>query len=621
MCGIVGYIEKEEHFSSDHIEQMKKLIRHRGPDDDGTTISDLTEGRKIAQGFVRLSILDTSLNGHQPMSDADERVTITYNGEVFNAFTYKDELISDGVKFKGTSDTEVIMQLYLKYGIDGMIKRMNGMFAFCLVDHRDGTVYLVRDRLGIKPLFYYAKDDLLIYGSEIKSFYAHPRFENKLRKEMLPEYLMFRYVAGKDTLLEDVYEVEPGHYLKYKDGFIEDHAWWTLPDKAGSKDVPDYANLVEESVKDRLLSDVKIGVELSGGIDSSLATWYASKHVENELESYSIVFDDEVFSEKKWMDAVADKTGVIQHQITMNKDHVLNNLDKATWFMDSPIAFPNSVGLHIVCKEAYANGVRVLLTGEGADEVFGGYLSDADALWAAAHPLLRAAYDLMRRLTGRRVKYSIDRKKSLVMSDSLFSEGELKRLLKTGTPDAGVKKRKALFDSTPGTGYGAVKYLNYKIRTYFAELCMRQDKMSMSASIESRVPFCNYEILETVRRQPSNTYIRPCLSSSSEDTKLPLKAISKEVYGEEFTYRPKSGFPLPLADYFKEKDFAARVESEILPTVFDTGLFNNEEVKRLWVDRDSLKGGAIEQLWLIIAFGVWARIFLADKDEFVRKWA
>lgn len=361
MCGIAGYVNKKGIIEDANvIKKMVSILKHRGPDDNGYEILPLNYNKNaLAMGFTRLSILDVSQNGHQPMSDDEQKIYMTFNGEIFNAFEYKDELIKKGCKFKSNTDTEILLYLYKIYGIDEMLRRINGMFAVCIADLENNEIYLIRDRLGVKPLYYYENENAFMYSSECKTFYAHPDFKNELNEDVFEEYMIFRYVAGKNTLLKGVYNVLPGHYIKINKDGVKDFEYWQISDsKNKSASLNDYEEIIKKSVKERLLSDVKLGVQLSGGIDSSLVTLYASQFINEKLESFSVVFDEENkdYSEKKWMDIAASKCNIKQNEHVFSYDDVIKLFPSATWHLDEPLNHPNSIGIYLICIMARGGG-------------------------------------------------------------------------------------------------------------------------------------------------------------------------------------------------------------------------------------------------------------------------
>ncbi len=614
MCGIAGWIGKKQ--SEEHnrviIQKMLEMIRHRGPDDRGMEIFPFGRDREMVMGHVRLSILDISKQGHQPMSDRNNDVTIVYNGEIYNAFDYVRELESDGVRLVSHTDTEVIIYLYLKYGMDGMLKRINGMFAFALYDRRTNTAYLVRDRMGVKPLYVYHTLDGLLYGSEIKCFLEHPSFKSQINESALEELFMYRFVAGKNTLFDGVSSVEAGHYFQIdQDLHISDHTYWDIPfDKGDELTIADYRDSIRQSVQDRLLSDVKLGIQLSGGIDSSLVLYYASNDSKTRLETYSIIFENEAYSEKKWMDIAAARSAAVQHQEYLDVNKMIDAMETVTWHMDAPIAMPNNIGVYWMCKTANEQGVKVLLTGEGADEVFGGYLGDAKTMYASLHPIIQSTYENIRQLSGRERNYVGKAKEHYLYSDAVMNQKEISAILEDAVPRKAIENRREIFDKYIGARTREDQYLDYKVRTYLIELCMRQDRMGMASSVETRVPFCNYRLLEMARSQEIDTYIQPSLRPSGRGNKMPLKRISETIFGEDFTYRTKSGFPLPISEYYQSERFSNFIEKEVLPWLLDCRYLKKSRIKDIWQNRMQLTGLACEKIWIILGFGIWGKEFV-----------
>ncbi len=624
MCGIAGYITKKSVIESDHdIRKMISLIEHRGPDDNGFELLDMDKKAEhspnMAMGFVRLSILDVSHQGHQPMCDENSKVFITFNGEIYNAFDYRDELISKGYKFKSGTDTEVILYLYKEYGLDGMLNRINGMFAICIADVEKKEVYLIRDRLGVKPLYYYENQDAFMYSSEIKSFFANPFFKNELNEDVISEHFAFRYISGKNTLFKGVYNVLPAHYIKICDGKMEEVEYWKIdPDERKELTVSDYEQIIEKSVSDRLLSDVKLGVQLSGGIDSSIVTAYASDNKEG-LESYSIIFEDEHFSEKKWMDMVEKKYPIKQHQECQTFDDFGKEFERATWFLDTPLNHPNSIGIYNVCAVAKKKGTKVLLSGEGADEVFGGYRRYASFLTAEKYKLLA---DLVTRLKKTKISSSRSYEERFISTGAFVKANDLKRLIPNGSWEDAIKNRKLLYSMAEGGRDRFAKALNYELKTYLVDILNRQDKMSMGASVEVRVPFLNYKLIEAVRSQKTSTLVRASLLdkrkySHMRYTKIPLKKISEKLFGQEFTYRQKQGFSYPLRSIYMSDEYKTRVENVLLPELMRCDFINITEVNRLWNERDRITNDELETLWVVLSFAQWLYLYMGPKDRVI----
>ena len=332
-------------------------------------------------GFNRLSILDLSSNGHQPMASPDQKVLLTLNGEIYNAFDFKEELIQWGFHFKSTSDTEVVLALYLKYGIDGLLARLNGMFAIVIADLGRNTFYIARDRFGIKPMYYISTEETFAFSSELKSFRYIDNFKFSLFEEQLDEYLLFRNNLN-GTLFRGIQSLTPGHYISFRHNnslvikrYFDLNNYSRSPEVSG--DIGYYGKRLEEwlskSVQSQLMSDVKLGCQLSGGIDSSLVTWLANRNSDKgNFEAVSIIFNDQRFSEEKYINKVSENLRIPSHKFLLDSEYYLENIERVAWHLEAPINHPNTVAIYKLSQRA-KDYVTVLLSGEGADEVFGGY--------------------------------------------------------------------------------------------------------------------------------------------------------------------------------------------------------------------------------------------------------
>jgi len=357
MCGFVGaYSFDGRPADRDALLRMRHLQRHRGPDDEGMRLFSLRTGHSVDEdepsderssleggvGFNRLSILDTSAAGHQPMCTPDGRVFIVYNGETYNAFDHVADLEARGHRFRSRSDTEVLLYLYREYGIDGMLERMNGMFAFALVDLDAPAIYLVRDRLGIKPLYWYRRDSQLLFASEVKAFLGHPEFRPKVDEAGLDEFLLLTYNAGDAFPLEDVRQLPPGHVLKVTPEGCDLREYWRVPDRTAPASLA-FAEAAEElerrlrqSVSRQLLSDVKLGCQLSGGIDSSMVNVLAAEEVGEGIDAVSMIPDDPAWSEERWMDLVTSTAGIRNHKQAVSGTSILAGWKRAVGTWTSP---------------------------------------------------------------------------------------------------------------------------------------------------------------------------------------------------------------------------------------------------------------------------------------------
>jgi len=374
MCGICGIInlKKRTKINKEIIRDMNKLLHHRGPDDEGYYFSDY-----VCMGHKRLSILDLSKKGRQPMKSRKGSLIISYNGEVYNFKEIREELIKKGYTFKSKSDTEVILKSYEEWGIN-CLKKFNGMFAFALYDKKKDIVFLVRDRLGIKPLYYSIFDDRLIFGSEIKSILQYPGFKRKLNKEAISSYLSYRYVLGKETLFKNIYKLLPGQYLKIKKDKIQKSVYWKIPlpsfdsDKGEEFYINKIRKLVIESVKKRMISDVPLGAYLSGGLDSSIIVSILAKNMNKPVNTYTIGFKEKGFNEFKYSKEISNMYRTNHKEIILDIKNYFETIINLIQYKDLPLSVPNEVPLFLMSKELKKD-ITVVLSGEGADEIFGGY--------------------------------------------------------------------------------------------------------------------------------------------------------------------------------------------------------------------------------------------------------
>ncbi|MBL7873741.1 MAG: asparagine synthase (glutamine-hydrolyzing) [Cyclobacteriaceae bacterium] len=633
MCGIAGYFYKSGSLISDtaEINEMLKLQQHRGPDDAGVRGFSLRSQHSVefsmgqttqslhAQegmlGFNRLSIQDLSVNGHQPMCSSDEKVILVFNGEIYNATDYRAELETAGYHFRGHSDTEVILYLYLRYGFDGMIKRLNGMFALVLIDLHQQTLTIARDRFGIKPMYIFERGDCVAFSSEIKSFLALKEFQFVLNVDLLDEYLLFRNTLDQ-SLYRGVVSLEPGTYRIYKPGLTQTtHKFFTINSyqRHETNETEEQARKrmyerLYESVQGQLISDVKLGCQLSGGVDSSLVTALAKKSTShNQLETVSVVFNDPRFSEESFIDQVSAQLQVTSHKFLLESSYYLGNLEKATWHFENPLNHPNTIGIFFLSQRA-KEFVTVLLSGEGADEVFGGY----DRFAWIQHPYhWRYVAQAARRSNGAWMEfckhYSSEEGRAIL--SSAFMAPATARLLKPDFKlDRAIDQRKEIFKNLSGSTFD--KQVKYEMKTYLPDLLLRQDKMSMAHSIENRVPFLDNELVRDSFSVASQHMI-----GSKGNTKKILKGIATDIFGESFATRPKQGFGIPLRSYFEDAQFHSYLRESVLPGMRQRDLFNSSHVEK-WLDSVStIPMHQVEALWIMFAFEIWMQQFSRYQHE------
>jgi asparagine synthase (glutamine-hydrolysing) len=637
MCGIVGIYNKNgSPVDTRILRRMIDLQRHRGPDDQGVRFFTLNKPANFsmelkedsfrnvefegAVAFNRLSILDTSENGHQPMCNEAGTVFIAFNGEIYNAFEYRPELRAAGFHFRSTTDTEVILYLYERYGFSEMLQRLNGMFAICIVDLNRHEVYLARDRMGIKPLYLHEQKNIFLFSSEVKSFLFHPSFETELDKDRLDEYLVFRYCAGDGFLLKGIKQLEPGHWVRFSPTHQKKKQYWTIPDNDGKPNLPfdtvlsGFEDCLRRGVESQLLSDVKVGCQLSGGIDSSMVNLFATKYGNANMDAFSIIFDDPQLSEESWIDQAATLTGVRSHKYKLNDYLFIQNLEKATWHLDQPLNHPNSLGIFLLAQNARSN-VTVFLSGEGADELLGGYPRFFNA---ALRPKIRPWLPVLKKLPylgGLCVnKFNTppsDDKDWFIAQSAFQRPDQLLMIREEAQISRVVAARRAIFDE--GKGDYLSNCLRYELRTYLVDLLVRQDKMTMAHSMENRVPFLDNDLITFVRGLSPEHIIQATprlIGGATRNTKLLLKRLGLNYFPSHFVYRPKMGFGVPLKTYLHHHQFKSVMEDLVLPGIRKRGIMKGKVVESWW--RDSLNGNddVIDSIWICAAFEIWAQQFL-----------
>src|SRR2546428_5469663 len=565
MCGICGilYCGEERRVQRDTLAQMNAHIVHRGPDDDGFFV----EGN-VGLAMRRLSIIDIR-TGQQPISNEDKSLWIVYNGEIYNHRELRSKLEARGHRYRTKSDTETIVHLYEEYGRD-CVQHLRGMFAFAIWDRRLRRLFIARDRLGIKPLYYFYDDKKFIFGSEIKAILAYPGIKPEFNQSTLAEYLAFGYIAGPETMFTGIRKLLPGNRLEIDEaGKIKIEPYWDLSIPAGNDARPrahyirTYRELLEECVASHLMSDVPLGVFLSGGLDSSAVAALTSKIRSEQIETFSVVYGEEAYSELPYAREVARHIGSRHHEVRLSRQEFFDSLPKLIWHEDEPIVWPSSLSLYFVARFARER-VTVVLTGEGSDETLAGYTryawtllnSRMDRVYRSIAP--SALRDLLRRgIAAGPLGSSLHRKleHTFLVRDgaswpcfyfdnfySAFSAWEQDELLsdsaKSVAGDAYAGSMKYWEESS---GNLLHRLLYTDIKTYLVELLMKQDQMSMAASIESRVPFLDHVLLEFTASIPAKYNTRGLAG------KVYPKAAVAELVPKDIVYRRKMGFPTPLA--------------------------------------------------------------------------
>jgi asparagine synthase (glutamine-hydrolysing) len=600
MCGIAGFVNLDgAPVDAGVLGAMTDMIRHRGPDDRGTLGLSLRGGTAdTALGFQRLKILDLSPRGHQPMVGADGTVALLFNGAIYNASDDRANLERDGYRFLTDTDTEVILALYERHGLERTLERLDGMFAIAIADTRRGVVHLIRDRLGIKPLYWTERGTTVLFASEAKAFLAHPAFSAAIDPGHVDELLAFRCLAGEASLLEGVRRVQPGHRVTITPAGVTVSRYWSIPDHreklsvSRGEAVDRLEHLLDRSVQAQLRSDVTVGCQLSGGVDSSLVTMLARSHHGADLRAFSIVVEPQL-SEERWIVAAAATARAHSHRFPFDEEAFVGALDAASWHMDQPVGQPNSLALWLLARRARAHAT-VLLTGEGADELFGGY--------ARAHDARTSTDD------GAGVKDAVER---FIRASQFHSEARLAKLRPAANLRPALEARRALFEE--GRGDHLSNCLKYDMRTHLVDLLVRQDKMMMGHGVENRVPFLDAHVIDFARALPGE-HLVGSLPDGSPGTKMVVKDLARRHFGPALVDRRKSAFNLPLAQYFRSPTFVALMEDRLLPGMAARGIVDVGVVRRWW--RRALSAPATtEGFWIPVALELWAQQFIDGRGR------
>jgi len=637
MCGFIGFFHPEGRpLASDGVlENMLRSIKHRGPDDEGYHSVSFSRGTAAPHfphqtlpsgtdggfGFARLSIQDLSEAGHQPMMSRDGRVVLVFNGEIYNAAKLRDYLRADGAEFRGHSDTEVILRLYEMYGWDAMLSRIEGMFAIAITDLRTGVLRVARDHFGIKPVYHtQLSNGTLLIASEIKAFLQHPEFHTELETANLAEQLMFRYTAWDRTLLRKVRQLPPGHEMIWRahDGELTLRRYWHLPDATdGDETAASVRETISAAVRSQLVSDVPLGTQLSGGIDSSLITLDTARASSDTRHSFSIVFDDPEVSEDAWITEAARKSGVHSHRYLFSAKHFADDFARATWHLDGPPGNPNTLAIDLLAREA-SRTVKVMLTGEGCDELFAGYNRFYYTALQQQHPsLFRLGAKVAGKLQGGlwrlfgQVSHSLERQ---MVTGSAYGVASLVgELLPGARVEDAISQRLDHLAAIPGVG--VQKQIRYEVETYLPDLLLRQDKMTMAHGVECRVPFLDLGVARSARALPLQSLAGATYGTNARmrGTKRLIKQLACAEFGPAFAYRRKRGFDVPLAAFFRQPEVRERMQDDWLPGLKQRGILNGVAVEQLWQDLHASPVGrkeTAEALWVAVGLEIWAALIL-----------
>jgi asparagine synthase (glutamine-hydrolysing) len=617
------------------MERMRDVITHRGPDDAGIYIDG-----NVGLGHRRLSIVDVAA-GHQPMTNEDETLYITYNGEIYNHADFREELEARGHVYRTHCDTETILHLYEEKGAQAL-QDLRGMFAFAIWDRRRRELFIARDRLGVKPLYYaHTSDGSLYFASEIKSLLAASAVVPELNFAALPDYLANHATSGEETLFRGIRRLLPGHWLLWRDGEIHIEKYWDVhfnhKDDEGARRsdedyVAEWTEMFRTSVRLRLMADVPLGMFLSGGIDSSAIAAVMSGMVDEPIKTFSVAFKEREANELQYARLVADKFKTDHHEVVVSPEDFFKALPQLVWHEDEPLAHPSSVALYFVSRLA-ARHVKVVLTGEGSDESLGGYERYYKTILNLKFgaPYQKLTIEPLRRMvrasidsfpSNSKVRHKLARTFLYRAADienlyfdnfAVFTSAMQREMLTEGAKaqanllDPYQTMRGYFEESDAATLLDRMLYADLK--TYLHELLMKQDQMSMAASIESRVPFLDHKLIEFSASLPARMKIR-----GGRTTKYILRESMKGILPEEILTRPKMGFPVPVGAWFRG-EFRSVIDEYVLsPRALSRGLFDEGFIRRL-VNGHQAGEKHDERLWALVNFEMWMRRFIDGDDH------
>ncbi len=610
MCGIAGILSKSGVDSSDTIEKMTLALSHRGPDAQGIFISpDCT----LALGHRRLSVLDLSGSANQPMHSLDDAYVIVFNGEIYNFKDVRKTLEGAGHSFRTNSDTEVLLVAFQVWGT-GMLDRLNGMFAFAIYDKHKKELWLFRDRLGKKPLYYYIDREIFIFASEIKSILTNSKIDRTINKSALFQFLHLGYIPESHTAWNNIFKFPSGSYAFINVSFeLSIHSYWSLNTQQDLTKMPDpfksLKNLLTESITKRLVSDVPLGTFLSGGTDSSLVTAIASQLTTTKLKTFNIGFKDQKFNESDYARKVATKLNTDHYEYTVSNNDALEMTEHYIEHFDEPFADTSAIPTMLVSKLARKH-VTVALTGDGGDELFLGYgaYKWADRL---ENPLIQLLQPFIKyvlekahssrynRVANLFEPITSDERRSHIFSQEqyFFSSAQISNLLISTLNYQPFTYNDGNLEKLSGAERQAIFDVQFYLKD---DLLVKVDRSSMYYGLECRSPFLDYHIVEFAMALPK--YFK----SKKGVDKWILKKILEDYLPKELIYRPKWGFSVPLASWLKGelKYLIDTYLNEKL--VLDIGLFDPDYIKNLRIRFFSGKEDYLyNRLWVIILIHKW----------------
>lgn len=610
MCGFTGFLDNTSN-KKEILNEMLDTIIHRGPDQVGEFIND-----NIALGFRRLSIIGVN-NGLQPLFNEDNSLALVFNGEIYNYKELREELTNKGHIFKTNTDSEVLIHCYEEYK-ENMVHKLRGMFAFVIYDISNKNIFAARDHFGIKPFYYYLSDDNgLIFASEIKSFLKHPNFKKELNENALKPYLTFQYSVLEETFFKGVFKLQPGHFLTFKNGNLSTTQYWDInfnqQDMSLSQSIDSIENIMHESIKLHKESEVPVGSFLSGGVDSS----YITANLLPE-KSFSVGFKQDRFNESNLAEELSNSLNIENIQKIITADECFENISDIQYYMDEPQSNPSSLPLYFLSELAREH-VTVVLSGEGADEIFGRYEWYTDDKILKKYKKLpfifrKSIANISKKLPQFKGRTTLIKGGSAVEDyfigqALIFEEDEACNIL-----NIKYQNSKSVKEIT-GPIYAKVKnqdditkkqYLDLKLWLQ-GDILLKADKMSMAHSLELRVPFLDKEVMKVGESIPTIHKI------NNKTTKLALREAAINTLPEEWAKREKKGFPVPIRFWLKEEKYYNIVKESFI-SKYASEFFNTQSLINLLDNHYNNKENNARKIYTIYVFLVWYKRFFIDQD-------
>ena len=609
MCGFVGFTNKIND-ASIVLGKMMDRIKHRGPDSDGKYVDE-----QIAMGFRRLSIIDLSDQGSQPIFNEDKSLVLTFNGEIYNYKDLREELVASGHKFYTQTDSEVLIHGYEQWG-ENMLDKLRGMFAFVIFNKNTNEVFGARDFFGIKPLYYAKMGETLMWGSEIKSFLDHPHFKKELNTDVLETYLTFQYSPTTETFFKNVYKLPAAHCFTYKNGEMNVRRYWEVKFHADNgPSLEDWVNRISDTFKNSVevhkFADVEVGSFLSSGVDSSYVAAVA-----NVDKTFTVGFgEDEKYNEIGYAKEFSKYINKENFSKVISPEEYWNSLSKIQYHMDEPLADPAAVALFFVCQIA-SEKVKAVLSGEGADEIFGGYNiyhnpADMASYFKIPRPIRKAVGAVAEKLPHKHgINYLIRGSKDLderfIGNAYIFSEKERKDILsiKTNAPDA-MAITKPFYDKVRDQDQVTqMQYIDLHL-WMTGDILLKADKMSMAHSLELRVPFLDRKVMELAEQIPVKDRV------TETETKYAMRLAALQACPPQTAKKKKLGFPVPIRVWLKEDKYYNIVKDKFTSPQ-SAQFFHTDKLIQLLDDHRAGKYDYSRKIWTVFSFLVWYDVYFSD---------